>query len=287
MNRFQNLVRVLLLVLACLLSLTCLTSCDDETSWTELSDDSDADVLCRTFIDHVIREEREDLYDLVKHMVDSETFETIWRDLRTVADGAASADIHQTHWEFFTDSSGSYLQSSYMVEYDTGASMSFHITTGETKGVPEGFGFTETTGFLANATKASQIWNTVLIGVSLLVLAFTIWMLVDCIRRPLKRKALWIILILLGISLTFTVGPESAHLNFFVGIFAQFSTSTLNMAMPAMIIRVIIPVGPIIYFCVRKRMTVAAEPPMPPDAPVSFGEPTVPSEADSTDSYTL
>ncbi len=273
MNRIKTLTRSLLLALACLLSVLALASCSDVTLWAELSDDSDADVLCQSLVDHVIKDEKDELYALVAHMVESDAFDAVWIDLRSVAEGAASADIHQTSWEFFTDGGKSYFQAMYMVEYDTGASMTLRITTGEDEGVLEGFGFTETTGFLANATATAKLWNTVLTVVSIVVLALTVWMIVDCVRRPLKRKPLWILLILLGISLTVTVGPNTSNLSFFVGILLQFSSSTVNMAIPAMITRVIIPVGPIIYLCLRKRMTLTPEP------AVAIGDPTTPPEA--------
>ena len=48
-----------------------------------------------------------------------------------------------------------------------------------------------------------------LFGICLLILAFWLWMFIDCLRRDFKDKTLWVILLIF-------VGPLAALLYFFI-----------------------------------------------------------------------
>lgn len=68
--------------------------------------------------------------------------------------------------------------------------------------------------------------STVLTVYSVIVLGFAIIMLIDCIRRPVKNKLVWVLVILLGSGYVY---------------------------------RLLIPVGAALYLCLRKRLVKKAE----------------------------
>jgi len=116
----------------------------------------------------------------------------------------------------------------------------------------------------ANVTKKTGSGITVtqlILGiVSVLFLAFSIWMLADAIKRPMAKKALWIILILLNVG--FTVGSDQFLFNVRPLLFFARYTATES----ATLLTFGIPLGAIIYFFRRKKLTLLP-PPVYPTAP--------------------
>ena len=85
-------------------------------------------------------------------------------------------------------------------------------------------------------------------------------MFVDCLRRKMKYKVVWAILIFFGLCFTFTVG-ETSNFSFNVGLFFQTSSIEADPGLLAVVTKLVIPVGAILYLCLRKKFTV--EPPKP------------------------
>ena len=99
---------------------------------------------------------------------------------------------------------------------------------------------------------------TAIFGViSLLELTFMIVMLVDCCRHKMKLKALWIVLIILAaFSAVIQVGNGfSMHFNF--NLFFGF-TSFTSYGDGAFDLRIMVPIGAIIYLIMRKKLFAAA-----------------------------
>ena len=94
--------------------------------------------------------------------------------------------------------------------------------------------------------------------VLLLMYAFVIWMLVDCIRRKLKRKVLWVLLVFLGVAFTVTVGNQIGF-KFMIGLMFQNSTVDADPYIKAVVTKLVVPVGAIVYFFLRKKYTINSE----------------------------
>ncbi len=241
-------------VLALFLSLLImLTSCSN--SFYELSDDSPSDVFCRDLIDHVIAEEKEAAYAMLNSIVGAEDFEDLWSTFRTSADGAADADIHQTYFWLFTEDGIDYFKGQYLVEFDNGKYINLALLF-EDGNIIRTITYLDITDFYPDAIKTSEILNIILTVYSLLALGFCIWMIVDCARRPMRKKALWIIIILVGFSLTLTIGRYGNNANFMVGFLFELSNASVDLGSLAIAAKAIIPLGAIIYFCMRKRLTI-------------------------------
>ena len=96
--------------------------------------------------------------------------------------------------------------------------------------------------------------------ISLVTFAFVLWMLIDCIRRPLPKKGWWILLILVaGCSFGFT---RSTAFSIQSIIQWNFLYTPSNVVMDSVLstlrVSLYIPLGAIIYFFSRKKMTPRA-----------------------------
>ena len=126
---------------------------------------------------------------------------------------------------------------------------SFHVTTEDALDPT----FSGTLMTLADANP----FQWAMIGFSAICLLFSVIMLIDCAKRRIKRKPLWILLILIGM-LTLSLSYAEGQLNFNgnIGVFL-FSYSYLKLfTTGAWTFRLVLPVGSILYLIFRKRLTV-------------------------------
>ncbi|MBE6542800.1 MAG: hypothetical protein E7675_00215 [Ruminococcaceae bacterium] len=85
-------------------------------------------------------------------------------------------------------------------------------------------------------------------------LAFVVLMVIDCARKNIKKKALWIVVIILGqIAFIFNMG-NGVSTSFNLGFYLTFSA--LSISENISVLRLIVPVGAIIYMIRRKRLVV-------------------------------
>ena len=84
--------------------------------------------------------------------------------------------------------------------------------------------------------------------VSLASVAFCIWMIIDCAKRKIDKKPLWIIIILLGFSITYTLG-NSVGIRFMLNFVLSISTISRDS------LSVGAPIGAIVYCIMRKKLT--------------------------------
>ena len=116
--------------------------------------------------------------------------------------------------------------------------------------------FTGTLNNLKDATGAQ--WGFLLLNV--IAIGFTVFALVDCSRQKIKKKALWILLLLLGfISLGATISSTSFRLNFNVGWITAYS-ALIRYGSGTVMLRLMLPVGTIIYFAMRRSLLKESTP---------------------------
>lgn len=111
----------------------------------------------------------------------------------------------------------------------------------------------------APTTPAGPV-HYVFTAVGLAVLGFVAWMVIDCALRKMKRKWLWIILILMGcLLLTFTMQDGSVNFKFNIGLYLGV-TSLTTFAAGGFKVQLYIPIAAIVYFFKRKELTAKEEP---------------------------
>lgn len=131
------------------------------------------------------------------------------------------------------------------------------------------------TGTLRNMkdTTGAQ-WGFLLLNV--IAIGFTVFALVDCCRQKIKKKALWILLLLLGfVTLGATISSTGFRLNFNIGWITAYS-ALIRYGSGTTMLRLMIPAGAIIYFARRRALLKESA---PAAAPSEDGAQTVKEEA--------
>ena len=111
------------------------------------------------------------------------------------------------------------------------------------------------TTWAKNEASEKQVTNILLRIYTLLIAAFTVWMIVDCVRREIKHKLLWILVIVLSVAFETLYGNGLSNVMFKFGIHLTMSGVTLDMVEGTVKTFVAIPVGAIIYYALRGRFT--------------------------------
>ena len=246
--------RALPLILMILVLLAALISCTPEMDVgnnTELADQ---------FMDHVIADDYAAAYGMVKATVTDPDFRAYWATVQTVADGAETYEMKQIGWNLNRSKGVTTRTTAYQAELDNDRIILLRVVTQDGIEGIAGIHFSDITEFIRSTDTYVPVLQAVVLVFSLICMAFTVWMFVDCLRRKMKYKFVWAILTVFGIALNLTVGETSAF-SFNVGLFVQMSTVRVDPGLVAVVTKLVIPVGAILYLCLRKKFTV--EPPKP------------------------
>ena len=255
------------LVLTALILLVTLISCTpdmDVGNNTELADQ---------FMDHVIADDYDAAYGMVKATVTDSDFRPYWKDIRQTAEGAKTYELEQIGWQINTVNGVTDRTTAYQVYLDNERTVLLRVMTREGIEGIAGIHFSDITEFLASTEVFVPTVQLILWVFSGLCVVFTLWMLVDCLRRKMKYKVVWVLLILFSLCLSFTVG-ETSNFSFNVGLFFQTSTITADPGLVAVVTKLVIPVGAILYLCLRKKFTVDPSKPEGEDLPDPFASAT-------------
>ena len=107
---------------------------------------------------------------------------------------------------------------------------------------------------------------------NLISVGITVFALVDCCRHTIRKKALWILLLIFGfVSLGATVSATSFQFNFNVSWLMAYS-ALIRYGSGTIMIRFMLPVGAICYFIARQSLLRASVPETSPEAPVTEEE---------------
>ena len=183
---------------------------------------------------------------------------SVFDTCRKSFEGATSYELTQTGWNINTTNGVTTRTAAYQIELDTGKICQLTLQTTENVEGIAYINFRDSSEFIESTKNVGTV-NIVLLAISIVVMAFTVWMLVDAIRRKMTKKALWIILILLSLSLSFTTGPASVNNSFMVTLFLTPSSYQAVIPNETLTLTVVLPIGSLIYFFLRKKLTAQYE----------------------------
>ena len=241
--------RALLLLTVALVLLATLISCSPEVDYggsIELSDQ---------FMDHVIANDYDAAYGMVKTTVTDSDFRAYWDTIQLVAEGAETYTKLPVQRNATRSGGVTTITTSYQVNLDNGRTVLLRVVTQDGIEGIAGIHFSDITDFMASTETVVPVLQIIVLVFSLLCMAFTIWMFVDCLRRKMKYKHVWALLTVFGIALNLTVG-ETFSFSFNIGLFVQMSTVQVDPGLVAVVTKLVIPVGAILYLCLRKKFTI-------------------------------
>lgn len=103
------------------------------------------------------------------------------------------------------------------------------------------------------AAPPSPLWTVISLAVTSTAFGVLIWAIVDALRRPLNRRWLWLLVIILGnLLITFTAANGQIHLNGNLGLY--LSVASITMSEGSFGLKVMLPVGSAVYLANRKKL---------------------------------
>lgn len=123
------------------------------------------------------------------------------------------------------------------------------------------------TGTINSMKDASTLqWIMMLLNIP--ILGIVVFAVIDCSRQKINKKALWLVLIVLGlVTFGLSLSSSNIRLNLNLGLFLNYS-AFIKYGDGSMILRSMLPVGAIVYFIMRNHLIKkASNPPQPPMTP--------------------
>lgn len=245
--------------------------------------------MTEDMIDAIIANDRDTAYALMKNATTEAEFDVFFNGIHPYFKDVESYTLTMIGVKInvvngVTRYTAVYRMTAGEVQYDitvgTSSDMEglygFHITSAGSNDVR----FTGTLTTMKGANAAQ--W--VLLVVGLATYAFLIAVLVDCCRQKIKQKWLYILIIVLGsVAMLFTVQSSGVNFNInFLNILSYTALMIYQNPADAVQLRILLPVGAIVYLCLRKRLIAKAqEVPVPPpyDGGMNGGFTYTPAEA--------
>ena len=258
---------VILLLFVLIISVFVLSSCDMEEVAPE------AKALAEELMDCVIENDRTSAKAMFKGVSTSD-FNAFWNELRSIYDGATEYTMLQTGLSSKIDDGVKTITVVLRIQGDNGGVGQLTLTYN---------GDLALIGVhVVNLTPETySIFASLgMVLLSLAFVAFSIWMIVDAAKRNIKYKALWIVICCLTTVVTVMTATGGDFdfnwsLSGFVNVGYLFATAS------TVTVRIVLPIGAIIYFFARKTLPAPTLPP-PPITPPTFTPPMGTPSTDET-----
>ena len=178
--------------------------------------------------------------------------------MRNVLQNSKSYEIKQTGWYQRTTNGVTTTEALFEVVSDDGKICQLRIY--RTNGVDgiAGLHFQDSTEFIQK-TKLLWIPNIFLLIFSLLCVAFGVWMFVDCLKRRLRYKVLWAIITWIHTGFSMTMGTMGMNFATHFLLAVPLTKISADPSILAITVTGFLPIGAIIYFFMRKRLTISEE----------------------------
>lgn len=254
--------RYIPIIIAVFIMLTFFGCSDAVSDIIEGIDDSEVQDKTETMLDAIIENDFKTAYSLAKDIFSEDefrvTFDGMHQLLSDVEDYELEALSFQTktvfgngtvtsvEYKMITDSGNFVIQAEESSEYE-GLSY-FHIVDEEHSSLY----YTGTIGHMEGANILQ--WAVLAFWIASVI--FVIIMLIDCCRRDVKNKAIWIVAILFGaISLTASLTDSNFNFGFNIGFMLSPGALVLY-GDGAADLKLVIPIGAVIYLLIRKSITI-------------------------------
>jgi hypothetical protein len=225
---------------------------------TVIEDSEESRALCEEMLGYIIQNDFEAAYGMISHVASEEDFAYVWNEMRNVMQNSKSYEIQQKNWYKSWNNGVTTTQTLFEVITDDGKVCQFTIYTMDQIDGLARIHFLDSTEFVRKTAFLPTL-NIFLAIFSLACIAFSVWMLVDCLKRRLKYKALWAILTLAHAGISVQAGATGFDFNFkFMLAFPFTRVSAIPSAL-AVAVTAFIPLGAIIYCFIRKRLTLPKE----------------------------
>ena len=215
----------------------------------------------QAMLDAILADDAAAVRGMISTDISNTEFETFYAQAREVFGGIAEYELKQLNWHKNITNGVTIQQAQFLMTAGEDTYVLQIVLSSEMEGIA-GFQFdryveTVTTGTLLTMQGANGAqWVFLLIGLA--EIGLIIWAVVDCARSKIKKKALWIVLILFG-SVIWTLSAVQGKLNFNfnIGMFLTH-TALLRYSTGGFMLRLYLPIGMVVYWFLRKKLRAEA-----------------------------
>lgn len=267
---------LVLLVLAALLLAGCSNAVNDWDTMWDLALQLDAAVddpqirqLTEAMIDAIREDDVNAAYNLLVPGLDRDQFDSIYLQLKQLF---KDMDVYmlvasQINKNTNMGSGGTITSIRYMLSGGKNAAgeIRVFVDVAQSSEYPQqlyGFYINEYEEVTQTGTfttmKGANAGQWVMLFVGLLETGFMVWMFVDCCTHKVRKKWLWLLLIALGVFVISASVDNGVRLNFNVGLYFNVYTAAIAYSNGAYLLRIMVPVGAIVYQIKRKALFAKA-----------------------------
>ena len=241
--------KYLLILLAVLLMATSFVACNSQ------EENQKAREICEATLKAVMNNDKALMASTVG-VAEVDVDDAIFNKYRDIVKDTKTYELKQVGWYYSKENSESETTSVFQATTDNQKIIG--VTVVQKSDGRIGVSIGDDTEFVED-TKYVSVGVVVLLLLSLASIAFIIWMIVDASKRKLKKKAWWIILILVSVWVEILLGAQNFDTSFGVGIFFNASKISTNTAYRYVLMRIYLPVGALIYFFLRKKLPLKVD----------------------------
>lgn len=245
---------------------------------------------CVVFVDALIADDTDAAYatfapDVTTH----EQFQEFWQQAAPMFSGQGSYVLRQVGWNAQLTGELKTYKETYILRFDDSLK-TYQISIMGAEGITGIVSFyvqEVSDAVVFGQENDAPVFLQILFGIlSVAAIAFTVWMLIDCIRRPMAKKGWTLLLIVLGgITVGFTRGMKLSYkTNFALSLFFGTSSIIMDSELSTLQISVYIPIFAVAYFLIRKKIKPPAAPAaeFPAEANEEVARTDEPDEASQT-----
>lgn len=223
----------------------------------DITEDDQLRADTEKMLDAIILDDYQTAWDTIYQEVDPSQFHQAYQQIQTALKGISQYELVASNINKTVTNGMETVHIRYMM---TAGEQRFFVEAARVEGYDGLVSFflnayepITATGTLGSMQGASvSQWIFLVIG--LLELAVTIFAFVDCCRHKMRKKWLWLLLIGVGaVVFSVIVTPEQFRINFNFGAFLGY-TSLISYSDGGYILQIMIPVGAIVYLCIRKKI---------------------------------
>lgn len=217
-------------------------------------------------LDALIAGDFSEAYNLVSEITTSTEFTSAFNQMSEYLDGVKEYELNQIGFNANTTNGTTVTSVTYLMKTNVKTYVVEAYTRTDVNGL-YGFYILESQinsdgvmcGTLFTMKGANFVqWLFLIIGFA--ELAFVIVVFIDAIKQKINKKPLWLLLILLGtLSIIINISNSGVNLNFSAIISLVNSTAFIRYATGATAIRIMVPVGAIVYLIKRKSLINSAK----------------------------
>ena len=269
-------VRIFVAVLAVLFAVLGMTACE-----LPLSDEGEElTEKVQAMVDAILADDADTVRAQFSEEVDLSSFDETFASWKSLLAGFEGYGLTPTAWKKSIDNGVSSFELTCRI---TSGDKTLLVQAKTVEGKLVSFVFsTEDAKAEGGIAGVVSIVMYVITGLSV---ALVVLMVIDCARRRLNAKALWIILIVIGhLEIYATKTASDLSMGYHIGALVPFSNFAAYES-GAFELSLFIPVGAIVYFFMRKWLTAKYEAPVKPDegVPAALADETGESDKESVE----